>query len=288
MKTKLSILLLLIAGICFAQSNQFIYEYTFKMDSLNRDKSETENMVLQTSPKGSKFYSQVKAVFDSTMMATVASAKAMDGVRFDFTQLKRGKVGFEVSKTYPDYKTSLKKTIGSTGLLLTTEQKINWKITNEKDKVLDYNVQKATADWRGRKWVAWFATEIPIQDGPHAFSGLPGLIVQIEDIKGDHSFKLIATKKINVVHNENALSFKPKDIPVSEEKFRKFWVDYKKDPVKDMRKISSSSDISAPISVSVSFDGKTYSQDEMLKLVEKERKEELQKVNNFLELDLYR
>lgn len=61
MKIKLSILLLLIAGFFFAQSNQFIYEYTFKMDSLNRDKSETENMVLQTSPKGSKFYSQVKS-----------------------------------------------------------------------------------------------------------------------------------------------------------------------------------------------------------------------------------
>lgn len=76
MKTKLSILILLIAGFCFAQSNQFIYEYTFKIDSLNRDKSDTENMILQTSPKGSKFYSQVKAVYDSTMTAAFKDAQA--------------------------------------------------------------------------------------------------------------------------------------------------------------------------------------------------------------------
>lgn len=286
MKTKLSILLLLITGFCFAQSNQFIYEYTFKMDSLNRDKSETENMVLQTSPKGSKFYSQVRAVFDSTMMATVMSPKAASQTHFDFSNVKRGKVGSEISKTYPEYKTILKKTIGSTGLLLTNEQKINWKITNEKDKILDYNVQKATADWRGRKWVAWFAPEIPIQDGPHAFSGLPGLIVKVEDTKGDHTFKLIATKKINTVQNENTHSFKPKDIPVSEEKFRKLWKEYKEDPVKDLRQMHGSS--SGAVIVSMSFDGKTFTPEEILKTSEKSRKEELQKNNNFLELDLYK
>ena len=104
MKTKLSILLLLIAGFCLAQSNQFIYEYTFKIDSLNRAKSEIENMVLQTSPKGSKFYSQVKAVYDSTMTAAFKDAQATQKTHFDFTNLKQSKVSTEVIKTYPDYK----------------------------------------------------------------------------------------------------------------------------------------------------------------------------------------
>ncbi|AZB29120.1 GLPGLI family protein [Chryseobacterium balustinum] len=288
MKTKLSILLLLITGFCFAQSNQFIYEYTFKMDSLNRDKSDTENMILQTSPKGSKFYSQVRAVFDSTTAATVASAVMSGKDHFDFTHLKRGKVGFEVHKTYPDYKTTLKKSIGSTGLLITTDQKIIWKITNEKDKVLGYDVQKATADWRGRKWIVWFAPEIPLQDGPHIFSGLPGLIVKIEDTKGDHSFKLIATKKVNAVQkeNESTVIFKPKDIPINEEKFRKLWKEYKEDPVKDLRQMHGSS--SGAAIISMSLNGETITPEEILRKSEISYKEQIKKVNNFLELDLYR
>ena len=286
MKIKFSILLLLITGFFFAQSNQFIYEYKFKIDSLNRDKSDSENMVLQTSPKGSKFYSQVKAVFDSTMMATVMSPKAAGQTHFDLTGLKTGKVGSEVYKTYPDYKTTLKKTIGSTGVLLTNEQKINWKIINEKDKVLGYDVQKATADWRGRKWIAWFTSEIPLQDGPNAFSGLPGLILKIEDTKGDHSFTLIATKNVVEQQKESGISFLQKDIPVNEEKFKKLWKEYKEDPVKDLRKMNGSSN-GATI-VSMSFDGKTFTPEEILRNSEKSRREGLEKNNNFLELDLYR
>ncbi|WP_181898807.1 GLPGLI family protein [Chryseobacterium indoltheticum] len=135
----------------------------------------------------------------------------------------------------------------------------------------------------------WFAPEIPIQDGPHEFCGLPGLIVKAEDAKGDHSFTLIGTKKTEVSPDE-ILNKKAREIVINEEKFRKLWSDYKKDPAKNLRQTSGSSSISAPVSVSASitFDGKTYSQDEMLKLIEKERKEELQKNNNFLELDLYR
>lgn len=287
MKIKFSILSLLITGFCFAQSNQFVYEYTFKIDSLNRDKSDVENMVLQTFPKGSKFYSQVKAVYDSTMTATFKNAKATQQTHFDFTNLKQSKVSTEVIKTYPDYKKTLKRSISSNRLLLVNDKKLDWKISNEKSKVLGYDVQKATTTFHGRKWNVWFAPEIPIQDGPHELCGLPGLIVKAEDSKGDHQFTLIATKKTEVDSDE-MLSKKNREIVVDEEKFRKLWADYKKDPAKDMRQTGGSNGISAPVSVSMSYGGKTYSQDEMLKEVEKERKDQLKKVNNFLELDLYR
>lgn len=289
MKTKLSILLLLITGLCFAQSNQFIYEYTFKMDSLNRDKSETENMVLQTSSKGSKFYSQVKAVYDSTMTAAFKDTQATQKTHFDFTNLKQSKVSTEVIKTYPDYKRTLKRSISSNRFLMVYDKKLNWEISKEKSKVLGYDVQMATTVLHGRKWKVWFAPEIPIPDGPHEFYGLPGLIVKAEDSKGDHQFTLIATKKV-AVDSDEMLSKKNKEIIVDKEKFRKLWSDYKKDPVKEMRQTSGSSSISAPVSISTSitFDGKTYSQDDMLKLMEKERKDALKKTNNFLELDLYR
>lgn len=285
MKIKFSILSLLIIGFCFAQSNQFIYEYTFKIDSLNRDKSDVENMVLQTSPKGSKFYSQVKAVYDSTMTATFKNAQATQQTHFDFTNLKQSKVSTEVIKTYPDYKRTLKKEISSNQLLINNDKKLDWKISKEKSKVLGYDVQKATTTLYGRKWSVWFAPEIPIQDGPHEFFGLPGLILKAEDSKGDHIFTLVGTKKTEV-NSDEIINKKTREIAINEEKFRKIWTEYKKDPVKDMRQDLVSSGGSAE--VSMTFEGKTYTQDDVLRLVEKERKEGLQKNNNFLELDLYR
>lgn len=271
-----------------AQSNQFMYEYKFKLDSLNRDKFDTETMVLETSPNGSKFYSQVKAVYDSTMAATFKNAKMTQNNHFDFTALKPAKVDEEVIKTYPGYQTKLRTRISSTPLLIENNKKIDWKITSDKEKVLGYNVQKATANLNGRKWIAWFAPEIPLQDGPYHFFGLPGLIVKIEDSKGDHSFTLVGSKKINADQNLG-LEKKAREIAVTEEKFNKLWQEYKKDPVKDYRQASSSNGGSTTVAVAVmSFDGKTFSQDEMMKEMEKEAKEKLQKENNYLDLNLYK
>ncbi|KUJ53078.1 GLPGLI family protein [Chryseobacterium sp. JAH] len=269
-----------------AQSNQFLYEYKFRLDSLSRDKSDIETMVLETSPTGSKFYSQVKAVYDSTMQATFKNAKMTQNNHFDFTSLKPAKVDDEVLKMYPGYQTKLRTRISSTPLLIENNRKIDWKITSDKDKVLGYNVQKATASLNGRKWIAWFAPEIPVQDGPYNFYGLPGLILKIEDTKGDHSFTLVGSRKVS---GEQTLSLdkKAREIAVTEEKFNKLWREHKKDPVKDYRQRGSSNGGTATVTAVVSFDGKTLSQEEMMKEMEKSAKEKFKKENNYLNLNLY-
>ena len=75
---------------------------------------------------------------------------------------------------------------------LTDIQLINlkWNILADFTSILGYDVQKATTEFGGRKWIAWFAKEIPIQSGPYKFFGLPGLILKIEDIHKNHIFEL--------------------------------------------------------------------------------------------------
>lgn len=67
---------------------------------------------------------------------------------------------------------------------------INWKIENTYKKILGYDVQKATATYRGRKWSAWFAKDLAYPFGPGELHGLPGIILEA----GDGAFQYTATE----------------------------------------------------------------------------------------------
>lgn len=55
-----------------------------------------------------------------------------------------------------------------------------WTITNEKAIINGYKCKKATTKKAFVPTTAWFTEEIPINDGPFEFWGLPGLIIKLE------------------------------------------------------------------------------------------------------------
>ena len=57
----------------------------------------------------------------------------------------------------------------------------HWTLSDEQLSILGYDCQKATCQWRGRTFEAWFTTKIPTRLGPWIFGGLPGLILKIYD-----------------------------------------------------------------------------------------------------------
>jgi GLPGLI family protein len=67
--------------------------------------------------------------------------------------------------------------------ILTSEIKpdIKWNIVEEVKMIKNFTCLKATTEFRGRKYTAWFTPDIPISDGPWKFKGLPGLILSITD-----------------------------------------------------------------------------------------------------------
>lgn len=101
---------------------------------------------------------------------------------------------------------------------------IDWTL-HEEDETLDvmgYECRKATATWRGREWTAWYS-DIPLSSGPWKFNGLPGLILRLEDSKGEHVFEAMATK-------DDVFPFGYKDklyCKTTREKYEESLTDYK-------------------------------------------------------------
>jgi GLPGLI family protein len=60
--------------------------------------------------------------------------------------------------------------------------KISWKLEKETKKVGNFNCKKATTNFRGRSYVAWYTAEIPVSYGPWKLQGLPGLILEAYDV----------------------------------------------------------------------------------------------------------
>lgn len=80
---------------------------------------------------------------------------------------------------------------------------IAWKVGSESKKIGKFTVTKAEADYYGRRWIAWYAKEIPISDGPWKLYGLPGLILEAYD--NEQKFKFLL-KQITIPYtNGNSI-----------------------------------------------------------------------------------
>lgn len=283
-----------------AQMNRFFYEYKFIPDSNNKEDVKKEIMFLDIDKNGSNYYSHDKFVADSTMRADLEKQINNGGGSLKMNKTEKpGDVSYKVTKQYPDFKTHLFRSISMDKYKIKEDKKPEWKILSDKQKIGEYNAQKATTSFGGREWTAWFTTDIPFQDGPYVFYGLPGLIVKIEDATGSHSMQLIGNK---TVQNQNAekevqlpekvkiLGLGGKEIEVTKDQFKKAWKAYVNDPTKGMREMMmrNGGELGTQVAFKVkTADGKEFSDpSQIFKEMEKRTKDKLQKDNNPIEPDL--
>lgn len=67
-----------------------------------------------------------------------------------------------------------------------------WQIKEDTLTVADHLCQKAICLFRGKNYIAWFTTDIPINNGPWKFGGLPGLILKVYDDQYTNVFECIS------------------------------------------------------------------------------------------------
>lgn len=111
------------------------------------------------------------------------------------------------------------------------DQKMNWEILPDKMKFGEMECQKATIQYGGINWVAWFDPKNPLQEGPYIFHGLPGFIVKLENDKGDYSFELINIKR----SDKNNMFYVRKGKEITWEDYKKLQISYYTDPFAEIK-----------------------------------------------------
>jgi GLPGLI family protein len=59
---------------------------------------------------------------------------------------------------------------------------LHWKLEKESKKIGNFTCFKATANFRGRDYIAWYTIDIPLPYGPWKLNNLPGLILEAYDV----------------------------------------------------------------------------------------------------------
>ncbi|MCL8536093.1 GLPGLI family protein [Chryseobacterium gallinarum] len=218
-------------------ANRFFYELTFKP---KKDSAKLEKVMMSLDiVKDRSIYRDFTAIGQDSILKVQFEAMKKAGVLKDLSKsFKMPKFSEKIVKTYPDMKIQYIERIANgfspMNIGYNETLKLDWKISDEKAKIGAYNAQKATTEFAGKKWTAWFSSELPFQDGPYKFSGLPGLIVKIEDEGKNYSWVLQGNKKVpnweELTYMEKLSNVGLKVTEMPREKFEKTFNDFKKDP----------------------------------------------------------
>lgn len=185
MKNLLIISLLFFVSLCSGQNIRAIYTKTF-LNLVGDNTTVPEKL----KPVLSSFeYSKGKSLYK-----IYSSAKSsVDTVDMETQGIKHQSVHIIMQPTEETYFKDIKNNIfrkefsdGETIYSIKDKLEVlNWKLTNETATIKGYKCKKATtvvvSKYLNREFpaYAWYCEDIPVNDGPAFYWGLPGLIIEV-------------------------------------------------------------------------------------------------------------
>lgn len=206
------------------------YTFSYAKDTLKLDTRKSDRMLLYIGKNASKFYSYSTFRADSALKADMAAKIPQSQLMANIAKYRGGEPDI-IYKT-PDKVTVTSKIAKDYYKMEEPVPEFDWVIAEEASgtsaEILGYNCRKATCSFRGRNYIAWFTPDIPVSNGPWKFSGLPGLIVKIQDDANHYNWELVGirnVKELPVVFDEKQY------INTSREKFAKTLQRFNDDPI---------------------------------------------------------
>ena len=172
---------------------------TTQLDEHHHYKYGTDEMRLDIGRHLNYFYSYTQARHDSAFHAEAHKLDAGGVLRG--SKLPKGSITWRIYQNYPEGQTSFL----DDNYVVLAEYRVNektvqpqWSIVSDSvATILGYRCTLATTQFKGRKWLAWYTEDIPLNFGPWKLCGLPGLILRAYDSQRQYIFEAAGMSQPN-------------------------------------------------------------------------------------------
>ena len=170
---------------------------TTKVDSLGNFIYNEEDMRLDVGERVSFFYSYSNALYEQQRI------EMMNKGNFSPPSTHSGHIYWKLFKNFPTGKTTYVDHVFRDGFRVVEPiEQPRWElIPDSTARILGYDCQMARCNYKGRQWLAWFTTDIPIDNGPWKLDGLPGLVLRAYDNSLHYIFDCIGLKQTDGTRN---------------------------------------------------------------------------------------
>ncbi|TKC01370.1 GLPGLI family protein [Pedobacter cryotolerans] len=178
------------------------YSFTHIKDTTQKDKPHTENMLLVIGKNASVYtsYDKINQELDikKSLMEQMKSQAGSSNMSINIDKTgSKPTTAVDYFYFAKEHKFITKERLLTNYLIEEETPKIDWKINKDTASFSGVLCQKATAYFKGRNWIAWFAQDLPFQSGPWKLNGLPGLIIEAHDEKKEVLFQFAGIENIN-------------------------------------------------------------------------------------------
>lgn len=201
--------------------SKFYYSLSYQSDSLDIH-SKSSHVFALIRNENTSIFTDIQNKKADSLEAIIWKNYNKNSTSISFKGVPNSKFKYYIVKDLNSIDTPIKiyDKIGSVNHMYEDATKIEWHLYNNKKNIAGFSCQMAKTKVFGRTFVAWFTSEVPINDGPYKFRGLPGLIIELYDEKNYFVFSLIRYQKqdIDIMTNLPELRLR-KLIMTSKEKF---------------------------------------------------------------------
>lgn len=148
-----------------------------------------ETMLLEIGRKVTAFYS-----YDAFRSDSI-NAELLSRGATQYSAL--GRISWRLYANYPETeRSSFTEKLGLDRFVcIEAVENPQWRLCPDSSAtILGYHCRLATANYKGRKWNAWYTEDIPLYYGPWKLCGLPGLVLRAYDNRNHYVFDAIGIK----------------------------------------------------------------------------------------------